>query len=101
MLPPYVESNVDLTAEEHKHAKELYEAIAKVQEKAADGFQVDDLFAVPEVVEKAQSAIRWIVSGEAGDPTDDAAIGVRLEAVGHALVRAGQFLQRAAQQPSG
>lgn len=84
-----------MTPEEHKHSRELYEAIAKVQEKAADGFQVDDLFAVPEVVEKSQAAIKWIVSGEANDPTDDAAIGVRLEAVGHALVRAGQFLQRA------
>lgn len=94
MLPAYDKANVALTDEEHTHAADLYDAVRIVQEKASDGFQIDDLFALPEVIQKSQSSINWIVQGESGDPTDDGAIGVRIEAVGHALVRAGQFLQR-------
>lgn len=94
LLPEYDKTVVDLDDEEHKHAGDLYEAVRLTQKQLADGFQVTDLIAVPEIIGLSQGAVTWIAQGDEADPNDDAAIGARIEAVGHALVRAGQFLKK-------
>ncbi len=99
-LPAYDKAVVDLNEEEHKHSQDLYDAIKLTQERLSDGLGLDDLFAIPEIVGKSQGAVNWIVKGDAGDPNDDAAIGARIEAVGHAMVRAGQFLAKAPAEPT-
>lgn len=93
-LQAYDRSAVDLTAEEHANAEKLYEAVRTTQERLQDGFDFDDLFAVPALVNDVHGVVSWLAQGDKEDPDDDAAIGVRIEAIGHALVRAGKFLQR-------
>ncbi len=93
-LPAYDKTAVDLTAEEHKNAEKLYESIRTTQDRLQDGLGLDDLFALPALVEKVHGVISWLAQGDKEDPSDDAAVGVRIEAVGHALVRAGKFLQQ-------
>jgi hypothetical protein len=88
----YVASDVQLSPEEHAGSAPLYEVIAEAQAKIADGFQIDDLLAVPGMVGKSQETIRYILVGNEGDTSDDEQVAKRMLAVGFALVRASKLL---------
>lgn len=93
MLPEkYVASDVQLTPEEHAGSAPLYEVVAEGQRKLSDGFQIDDLLAIPGMVGKSQETIRYILVGDEGDTSDDHQIAKRMLAVGFALVRASKLL---------
>jgi hypothetical protein len=93
-LPDYDPSNVDLTPDEHLGVEPLYRAVQLAQKKFEDGFQVDDLLAVPEIASEARKTIEYILKGDEDDPTDDDAIAARMLVVGFGLTRASQLLAK-------
>ena len=98
-LPDYDPSNVDLTPDEHLGVEPLYKAVQLSQQKFSDGFQVDDLLAVPEIASSARKTIEFILKGKEGDPTDDDAIAERMLVVGFGLTRASQMMKKKNEAP--
>lgn len=94
MLPDYDPSNVDLTPDEHLGVEPLYHAVQTAQKKLADGPDLQDLLAVPEIASDARKTIEFILKGDEDDPTDDDAIAERMLLVGFGIARASQLLKK-------
>lgn len=93
MLPDYDPSNVDLSPDEHLGVEPMYHAVQIAQARLSDGADLGDLRAVPEIAMEAAKTVQFIVRGDAGDPSDDEAVGDRMAAVAFGMLRASQVLK--------